>query len=148
MLAPLNSEEISMAAIDKSTPQPSEKVPLQVRAESAERKCADLRMENNALKRANHDALTAAQQRDVRIVELEAERDKWQVAYTGAAEAAHRLNDRAESAERKCAELREALRVIATQSHYEWSETREALHNIIKAMREVALAALALAMKE
>lgn len=39
--------------------------------------------------------------------------------------------------------LREALRVIATQSLYEWGEKRDSLCSIIDAQRKVAQAALA-----
>jgi hypothetical protein len=48
----------------------------------------------------------------------------------------------ATSLRRKLEEAREALRVIATGSGYEWSETREQLHRIIDAAVECANSAL------
>jgi hypothetical protein len=48
----------------------------------------------------------------------------------------------AASLRRKLEEAREALRVIATSSGYEWSETREQLHRIIDAAVECANNAL------
>jgi hypothetical protein len=50
--------------------------------------------------------------------------------------------DRLRARDAELARVREALTVIATQSGYEWSETREQLHRIIDAAVECARTAL------
>jgi hypothetical protein len=54
-----------------------------------------------------------------------------------------RLRGREEEYRKALEEAQEALRVIATGSGYEWSETREQLHRIIDAAVECASNALA-----
>jgi hypothetical protein len=119
------------------------------RAEAAEAKVADLERRYSLTRQ---DCIRLA----VALAQAEAERDRMVASNAALVEELWNTQSErdhaivvAEDIERdrdrwrnRVASLQEALHVIATQSNYEWSETRSQLHEMIDAMREVARAAL------